>query len=272
MESIKQLRGICQKRTYLYNKKGEENQSPKARGYIFDNFLNVFSIYFTKIFLILNMNANQVSVLSMFMGLIAGILFSFAPIWFWIGGLIFVQLFHFLDASDGEVARYRKEASPIGKFFDLIAHSVVIAAFFIGITIGTFSSLNNPWVFVFGLICVASALLAPLITALSSSLIFHYGLLEDDKKINKIVKSEFSLKPKEITWRYTLRRFLGFDGLPFMALIAAFLDWLFYPLAIPGTAFYLNFRFLFIIIAAIVSIITVVKKMIAVAKSKQKYF
>lgn len=274
VESIKELREICQKKTQLYNKKGEENTSYPAKEYIYDRFLRLVSIYITKLFLYTPITSNQVSVLSMVVGIVAGLCFISQKFIFWFAGFLLLQLFHFLDAVDGEVARYRKDASPIGKVFDVLAHNVVIAAFFIGITIGTYNSLNNPFVFLFGLICLASSLISPLSTALSSSLIYHYAILENEKKIIEHVQTSFNAKPTKRTIRYTIRRFLGFDGLPFMALGLILLDSIFTPLNIKMTSYIitLNFRFLFLIISSFVGLFTVAKKMRDISKLKKKYF
>jgi len=249
VESIKELREICQKRTQLYDKKGEKNTSKPVDEYFYDRFLRLVSIYLTWIFLHFPISGNTVTIISMVVGLIAGVMFGFAHPLFWVIGFLLTQMFHFLDAADGEVARYRKEASPIGKYFDLLAHGVVIAAFYAGMTIGVYRSTGEFSAIILGLVCLSSFLLISLSGALLNFLKYNYFWME---------KKELAIKDDDAgsvvyTWKYALRRLLGFDGIVFVALFVALLDWCFLPLSFNfiGKDFFVNFRYIFLLISAI---------------------
>ncbi|MBU1621985.1 MAG: hypothetical protein KJ597_00255, partial [Nanoarchaeota archaeon] len=88
VESIKELRKICQKRSYLYDKKREENTSKPVEEYFYDQFLRLVSIYITKLFLYTSITSNQVTIISMIVGIFAGIAFSFSHPFYWIGGFL----------------------------------------------------------------------------------------------------------------------------------------------------------------------------------------
>ncbi|MBU1621986.1 MAG: CDP-alcohol phosphatidyltransferase family protein [Nanoarchaeota archaeon] len=271
VESIKELRKICQKKSYLYDKKGEENTSKPVEEYFYDQFLRLVSIYITKLFLYTSITSNQVTIISMVVGIFAGIAFSFSHPFYWIGGFLLLQLFHFLDAVDGEIARYRKEASPIGKYFDLLAHGVVIAAFYIGITFGIYKVVNNQIIFLFGFIALTSFLLASLSNAIKSSLLYQYILLEKKTELLEKIKTT-SKKVYPYSLKYAVRRMLGFDGFAFIVLIFTLLDLIFHPgiLTISTYKIIINWRFLFLFLSAIMGPFVFVRRMQTTAKLKNK--
>ena len=90
----------------------------------------VLSIYLTRVFLATDMTANQVSILMLLVGIAGAIPFFFG--YFWVG-LAVSYLAVLLDASDGEVARYRKTYSLQGIYIDLVNHLVTQELFFLGL-------------------------------------------------------------------------------------------------------------------------------------------
>jgi len=265
VESIKELRVICQKRIQLYNKKGEENTAPPTEEYIYDQFLRLVSIYITKLFLYTPITSNQVTILSMLVGILAGLAFTHPHPLYWILGFLLLQLFHFLDAVDGEISRYRQEATPIGKYFDLMAHGVVIAAFYAGITIGIYNSLQHPLIFIIGFICLITFLLSMVSAFLKNYLVYEYALNYGGKQSLKKTEPR-SQQLKVSSLKYFIRRIFGFDGLAFMALGFALLDW-FLPLSFN----YLNWRFLFLILSAVGGSLTLINKMRITNQLKNKF-
>lgn len=132
MESIKELRKICQSPKEIHN---------------YQYFLRVRiwrtpSIYITKLFLYTPITANQVTWLMIFLGFVISSLFSFGNYWYSIVAVILLQVVYLLDAVDGEIARYRRQSSTIGVFLDLILHVTNVALPFVGITIGSY--ILNP--------------------------------------------------------------------------------------------------------------------------------
>ncbi len=76
---------------------------------------------FTRFLLIANIPANQVTLPSLLSGLAGGALLTFANPFYWIGAALFLYLFLILDLVDGEIARYKRAASPRGAFWDGIS-------------------------------------------------------------------------------------------------------------------------------------------------------
>ncbi len=112
MESIKELRERLQK-----NQLGH----PILQ--------RVLSIYITRAILPTRITANQVTIAMLLVGVASAIPFFFGYIW---TGLALSYLCILLDASDGEVARYRKSYSLKGIYLDLINHLAIQAWFFLG--------------------------------------------------------------------------------------------------------------------------------------------
>lgn len=113
MESIKELRERLQK-----NQLGH----PILQ--------RVLSIYITRAILQTRISANQVTIAMLVVGVASAIPFFFGYIW---TGLALSYLCILLDASDGEVARYRKTYSLKGIYLDLINHLAIQAWFFLGL-------------------------------------------------------------------------------------------------------------------------------------------
>lgn len=113
MESIKELRERLQK-----NQLGH----PILQ--------RVLSIYITRAILPTRITANQVTAAMLLVGVASAIPFFFGYIWL---GLALSYLCILLDATDGEVARYRKAYSLKGIYLDLINHLAIQAWFFLGL-------------------------------------------------------------------------------------------------------------------------------------------
>ena len=107
---ISELRKICQKERY-----DDLHQVVMRR----------FSIYFTKLLIKTNITANQLSIINVFIGLAAALIFLLPKgiHWFFVpAALILVTI---LDHSDGELARFRNESSLTGLFVDRLLPVVI---------------------------------------------------------------------------------------------------------------------------------------------------
>jgi len=140
VESIKELRKICKK-------KGVEEKGLTA-------LYRYVSIYLLKILLYFPLNANQVSIIGVELGIIASVFFLFGnPLYFLIGGvlLFFYTLF---DFCDGAMARYYKNEGGLGGLFDwsnCLPRPLVI--FFLSfVFLGDFNNHNQVILLLFGFI------------------------------------------------------------------------------------------------------------------------
>lgn len=121
MESIKELRKICQN-------KGHEDHI-MLRPY------RVFTIYITKIFLVLELKPNFVTILSFLIGIMGGYLFLSGH---FLSGSIFFLLFYIFDFIDGEIARYLKSCSRLGAWLDITCGHLLYPYFFFTLGLGIF--------------------------------------------------------------------------------------------------------------------------------------
>lgn len=132
MESIKELRKICQK-------KGGA-----------DYYIRSYSIYLTKLFLYTKLTPNQITILWIFIGLIGTSLFFIGNYLYNViaGLLIFLALS--LDFVDGEVARYRKKQSWYGEFLDWVGTWFISLLAIFAITINSFLTSGDFWILIVG--------------------------------------------------------------------------------------------------------------------------
>lgn len=125
MEKIEELREITQK----------SKVEGRERPWLYRLLQRGPSIYITALFIKTRITPNQVSLLSIAVGIVGFFfLLSELPALFILG----VALFYFnilLDKVDGEVARYKKIFSLRGAYLDEINHLSIPALFFFGVTL-----------------------------------------------------------------------------------------------------------------------------------------
>lgn len=112
MTSISELRRICQK-----DIKGKDV-------WTWFEVQRRFSIYFTKMFVVLGVSANRVTLINLCIMLVATSLFFTKSLGGFVVGFLLLQLYFVLDCSDGEVARFFGCAGAKGLFVDRLVHVV----------------------------------------------------------------------------------------------------------------------------------------------------
>lgn len=76
------------------------------------------SFLFVKLIYSTNITPNQISVISMFFGLFAGVMIGFGRYEFLLSGAILIFLSNMLDCADGQLARLKKNGTKIGRIID----------------------------------------------------------------------------------------------------------------------------------------------------------
>lgn len=82
--------------------------------------------------------ANQVTLLALLLALFSNLLLTLPNSLGFLSAMIGLQLWYYLDHVDGQIARYRKESSLTGRFFDYLMHHLIHCTFFLGLGFYTY--------------------------------------------------------------------------------------------------------------------------------------
>ena len=180
VESIRELRRICQK--------------PQKDCFYYDR-LRTISIYFTKIFLYTSITANQVTLITILLGLVVAILFTFGNYWYVIAGALLLQLAHILDCVDGEIARYRKNFSDTGIWLERVFHRNVSPILLFSLGYGSYISLGD-----INYLVAGSLISLFLLSSWSIALVRNYYLLlaNPNKEISEIKAGSKKVRNKPV--------------------------------------------------------------------------
>lgn len=119
----------------------------------------LFAIFWHK----LGVKPNTVTILSIILGVCAGVMFAFPDVWHNIAGIILLMLANFCDSTDGQLARLTHQQSMKGRCLDGFAGDVWFFAIYLAIVVRLFN-VNMPgsqvhwgiWIFI---LCAISGFL-----------------------------------------------------------------------------------------------------------------
>lgn len=95
-------------------------------------YAHLIDPFFTKLVYDLRMTPNMVTILTGLIGVAAGAAFLFRQ---WLLGAVLLQLHHFLDGADGNLARLTNRCTPFGAKLDQISDGIVKLVLFICLAI-----------------------------------------------------------------------------------------------------------------------------------------
>lgn len=155
-ESIRELRDICQ---VSFHGWGEQPLM----------FLQIrkVSIYLTWVLLHFPLTANNVTLLGIAAGILAGVLLGLNCL---LAGVITLHVSMVLDFCDGEVSRYHKQQSKEGSYLDKIYHFGVHPSVFAGMTMGAYKIHPATWVIAAGFVATISVFLNTIVKAYASEI------------------------------------------------------------------------------------------------------
>lgn len=140
VESLKELNRICQKPRYK-----------ETGNWMVRNFEREAALPLTWLLLHTSITANQVTLISLWVGLLGILLFSFASHGAFLAGTFLLQFWYLLDHVDGQIARYRKTACLTGRFFDFLTHHLIHGVIFFSLGVYCFKKTGHfifiPWGF-----------------------------------------------------------------------------------------------------------------------------
>ncbi len=122
VESLKELEAICQKPHWQ-----------EVGNWMVRKIERPLALHVTRLLLHTSITADQVTALSIAVGVLGGITFFSSNSVLFLLGVILFHVWYLLDHVDGQVARYRKSTSITGVYFDFLTHYIVHAFFFLGL-------------------------------------------------------------------------------------------------------------------------------------------
>jgi phosphatidylglycerophosphate synthase len=252
VEPIGELKKIC-----LLNKYDELHRQPWASKHINRHI----SIRFTRLCLILGLSANQATLTSLLLGITAGIFFTRPQALYWLIGLLFLHLSLIFDCVDGEIARYRKQSSSEGKYFDIIVMYFLYPYILACMSFGLYFIIQGPEVFIAGFLAVIGMSLVFVHKPLAQSILY-------EKKLPYAAPEATAGKNYGIIHHaYELAKaILIIPSLKFVPqfLLVTILDCFIEPFQI--ASFTLNVRFLYLVIFASGTIASVIVRYYAVRR------
>lgn len=131
-------------------------QKPKSQENFWAwHFTRRGSIYLTVLLSRTRITPNQVTVASIWSGVLGGVLWGAGTHWSFLVGALSLQTMYLLDCVDGELARIKNLQSPKGAYLDLLGHYLVDYCMIMGMGIGLSGTFDEFPIYVaIGLIVV----------------------------------------------------------------------------------------------------------------------
>jgi phosphatidylglycerophosphate synthase len=127
----------------------EVTQPPAIRGrrtaehWTGDLYMRRISPYLTRVLLRVGLSANAVTALMIVSGSASGFALLIPGLWGAVLAVLLTQLQMLLDASDGEVARWRGTSSPLGVFLDRVGHYLAESLIPLGLGVHAAGGLDD---------------------------------------------------------------------------------------------------------------------------------
>ena len=148
MESLKELSLKCQKGNY------------KITGnWMVRTFLRDLALPLTWALLHTPITANQVTFISLIVGIWGIFLISSLNPFVFLCGVSLLQLWYYLDHVDGQIARYRGTASMSGRYFDFLTHHIIHCALFFSMGFYCFLLTQKMFFLIFAFVTALSVMI-----------------------------------------------------------------------------------------------------------------
>lgn len=120
-ESFKEFKQICQ---------GEKLEDIKRRKDWWHVPFIFISKYITWVLVKTSITANFITIFGFVIGFLGLILIALGNSFFILIGFIFLYIYYLSDEIDGEIARYKKQTSLRGIYYDEVGHLIFLSCFF----------------------------------------------------------------------------------------------------------------------------------------------
>lgn len=186
---------VLELRRALQKPKGEQS----AWGWLFTRRI---SIYVTLLVSRTPVTPNQLTFVSIIVGIAAGLLWTHGSHLGFIIGAVLFQLMYLLDCVDGELARYKNMSSPKGAYLDFVGHYFTSFAMIVGASLGLRKNLGDLPLYL-GLVIVILHLGDELLRDLLYKTKLKFGMRQEFKELEE----RFSFRAEGLSGR--LFRFVG---------------------------------------------------------------
>lgn len=141
---IKELRKICQ----------ESKEGWIHRNWFDKNVTRKISIYITYLMIKLKLTPNQITFLTLIIGIVGGIFIATGDEIYWLLGFLLLYFSVILDAVDGELARFYNKVSELGRYLDLFVGYILHKYILLTISIGIYVQSNEILALILGTLCI----------------------------------------------------------------------------------------------------------------------
>jgi len=131
-----------------------------------------FSGLLTRAFAKTSISPDTITLISLSLTLIVGILFSTGNRPALLSGVVLLQIARIFDCSDGELARLRGETTEFGGWLDSFSDRLKEVLIFGGVTVGSYRIYDTNWVLILGMFALANVLLSGFMLSIKSNLSF----------------------------------------------------------------------------------------------------
>ena len=177
-------------------------------------FSHRFSNFFTYFFINASITPNQITGIFFIVGLVSCFLFFSQEVLIIISAFFLWRLHIILDLCDGEVARYSKNFSFNGAYWDYMIHSILYPLCFIGISVSLFTTFNNH---IFLILAAVGSLSISIQHAIKNT---YFRALYSNKKYEELSASLY----KGTTFRKAILELISFDYFIFIYLFFRVFD------------------------------------------------
>lgn len=207
-----------------------------------DSFHRFFSLPITRFILNFDlMTPIQVTFVDFFIGLIGIVLFFIGGDWFFLFGVIFLELFEIFDCVDGEVARYlihkkrlkrTKEEIRVNEFIQDIVHPILQPLIYLGFGYGLYRGIRLPIILIISYIAAIGTSVDTYINTIREKLIGSSGI-KNVSRAYKEMKTKSEKILRLIPFGQTIVEIITFitpiPGVIAVINLAIILDFIFFP-------------------------------------------
>lgn len=123
------------------------------------HFTRPIGLFFALVWKRLGVHPNVVTIISIFLGVAAGVMFYSTDLWANVAGVVLLMFANFCDSTDGQLARLTGQKTLIGRMLDGFAGDVWFAAIYVALCLRLMSQPMpltdvcwGPWIWMLGVV------------------------------------------------------------------------------------------------------------------------